>query len=93
MSQKKLPELQVITSITKELSVSNIYSIFPECLSKFKKRFLSRFWINFGPVNPTLESIYWRYLESEEIAGVTSNNFNYQSMMEYVQGMGKDYIL
>ena len=41
---------------------------------------------------PTLESIYWRYLESEEIAGVTSNNFNYQSMMEYVQGMGDYWI-
>ena len=41
---------------------------------------------------PTLESIYWRYLQSEEIAGVDSNNFNYQSMMDYVQGMGDYWI-
>jgi hypothetical protein len=39
---------------------------------------------------PTLESIYWRYLESEQNIGISNNNFNYQSMMEYVQGMG-DY--
>jgi hypothetical protein len=41
---------------------------------------------------PTLESIYWRYLQSEEIVGIENNNFNYQSMMEYVQGMGDYWI-
>jgi hypothetical protein len=41
---------------------------------------------------PTLESIYWRYLQSEEIAGISNNNYNYQSMMEYVQGMGDYWI-
>lgn len=41
---------------------------------------------------PTLESIYWRYLESESIAGISNNNFSYQNMMEYVQGMGDYWI-
>ncbi len=31
---------------------------------------------------PTLESIYWRYLESQKNAGIENSNFNYQSMME-----------
>jgi hypothetical protein len=38
---------------------------------------------------PTLESIYWRYLESENV-DVTNNNFTYQTMLEYVNGLG-DY--
>ena len=41
---------------------------------------------------PTLESIYWRYLESQEIAGVQNDSFNYRSMIEYVQGMGDYWI-
>ena len=41
---------------------------------------------------PTLESIYWRYLESQKNAGIENNNFNYQSMIEYVQGMGDYWI-
>jgi len=41
---------------------------------------------------PTLESIYWRYLESQKNAGIENSNFNYQSMMEYVQGMGDYWI-
>lgn len=38
---------------------------------------------------PTLESIYWRYLESENV-DVTNNNFTYRTMIEYVNGLG-DY--
>jgi hypothetical protein len=41
---------------------------------------------------PTLESIYWRYLQSEEIAGLTNNNFKYENMIEYVNGMGDYWI-
>jgi hypothetical protein len=39
---------------------------------------------------PTLSSIFWRYLESENLVGIQNNNFNYQNMMEYIDGMG-DY--
>lgn len=39
---------------------------------------------------PTLESIYWKYLESEKLAGLENDNFNYQTMIQYVNGLG-DY--
>ena len=39
---------------------------------------------------PTLQSIYWKYLESEKNAGIKNDNFNYDTMMEYVNGIG-DY--
>ena len=39
---------------------------------------------------PTLESIYWRYLLSEEAIGRQNDNFTYQTMIEYVNGLG-DY--
>jgi len=41
---------------------------------------------------PTLASIYWKYLESEQIAGIQNNNFTYQTMMEYVNGIGDYWI-
>jgi hypothetical protein len=39
---------------------------------------------------PTLSSIYWRYLESENIVGIANDNFTYDTMIQYVEGMG-DY--
>jgi len=39
---------------------------------------------------PTLQSIYWRYLESEKDQGIQNDNFTYKTMIEYVNGMG-DY--
>jgi hypothetical protein len=39
---------------------------------------------------PTLESIFWRYLESESLGGVQNDNFTYKTMIEYVNGLG-DY--
>ena len=41
---------------------------------------------------PTLESIYWKYILSEEIAGKTNDNFTYQTMIEYVNGLGDYWI-
>ena len=41
---------------------------------------------------PTLESIYWKYLESEKLAGLTNDNFNYQTMIQYVNGLGDYWI-
>jgi hypothetical protein len=40
---------------------------------------------------PTLESIYWRYLESQDV-DVENNNFTYQNMIEYVNGLGDYWI-
>ena len=39
---------------------------------------------------PTLQSIYFRYLQSEMDEGIPNDNFTYKSMIEYVNGMG-DY--
>ena len=39
---------------------------------------------------PTLQSIYWKYLESLTQAGITNNNYTYQTMIDFVNGMG-DY--
>ena len=41
---------------------------------------------------PTLESLYWNYLQSENLIGIENNNFKYQNMMEYVQGLGDYWI-
>jgi len=41
---------------------------------------------------PTLQSIYWRYLESEKDAGIQNDNFTYKTMIEYVNGMGDYWI-
>jgi hypothetical protein len=41
---------------------------------------------------PTLQSIFWKYIESEKLAGLTNNNFKYQNMMEYVNGLGDYWI-
>jgi hypothetical protein len=41
---------------------------------------------------PTLQSIYWKYLESQEIAGVPNDNFTYQTMIDYVNGLGDYWI-
>jgi hypothetical protein len=39
---------------------------------------------------PTLQSIWWNYLQSEEKVNIPNDNFNYQNMIEYVNGLG-DY--
>jgi hypothetical protein len=41
---------------------------------------------------PTLESIYWKYLQSEQNVGIENNNFNYDTMTEYVNGIGDYWI-
>jgi len=41
---------------------------------------------------PTLQSIYWRYLESQKLAGVPNNNYTYQTMIDFVNGMGDYWI-
>jgi hypothetical protein len=41
---------------------------------------------------PTLQSIYWRYLESENIIGIANDNFTYETMTQYVDGLGDYWI-
>jgi hypothetical protein len=41
---------------------------------------------------PTLSSIYWNYLESQSLAGIQNDNFTYQTMIDYVNGMGDYWI-
>jgi hypothetical protein len=36
---------------------------------------------------PTLQSIYWNYLESQTLAGIPNDNFTYQTMIDFVNGM------
>ena len=66
--------------------------------------FAQTFWLNMINVRdrqfsgskvggyPTLGSIYWKYLESQDAIGVPNDNFSYQSMIEYVNGMGDYWI-
>jgi len=39
---------------------------------------------------PTLQSIYWRYLESDQAINVPNDNFTYRTMIDYVNKLG-DY--
>jgi len=39
---------------------------------------------------PTLQSIYWKYLQSQQTVGIPSNQFTYQKMIDYTLGIG-DY--
>jgi hypothetical protein len=41
---------------------------------------------------PTLESIYWKYLLSEEAIGQPNDNFTYETMIGYVSGLGDYWI-
>jgi hypothetical protein len=41
---------------------------------------------------PTLQSIYWKYLESQELAGIQNDNFKYQTMIDYINGIGDYWI-
>jgi hypothetical protein len=36
--------------------------------------------------------VYWKYLLSEQIAGVPNDNFTYQTMVDYVSGLGDYWI-
>jgi hypothetical protein len=41
---------------------------------------------------PTLESIFWNYLQSNETVGIPNDNFSYKTMLEYVNGLGDYWI-
>ena len=50
----------------------------------------NRQYINDGKTGgyPALQSIYWKYLQSEETVGIPSNKFTYQKMIDYTLGLG-----
>jgi hypothetical protein len=37
---------------------------------------------------PTLQSIWWKYIEQEETIGVPNNKYTYQKLIDYIQGIG-----
>ena len=37
---------------------------------------------------PTLQSIWWKYIESEEAVGLPNNKYTYQKLIDYVNGIG-----
>lgn len=37
---------------------------------------------------PTLQSIFWKYLESEETVGIPNNKYTYQKLIDYINGIG-----
>jgi hypothetical protein len=53
-----------------------------------------RLYINDGKTGgyPTLQSVFWKYLESQNIAGLENNQFTYQKMIDYVNGLGDYWI-
>jgi hypothetical protein len=54
----------------------------------------NRQFINDGKTGgyPTLQSIYWKYLESKETINIPNDNFTYQTMIDYVNGLGDYWI-
>jgi len=41
---------------------------------------------------PTLQSLFWKYLTMYQDVGIENNNFNYQNMIEYINGLGDSWI-
>lgn len=37
---------------------------------------------------PTLQSIFWKYLQSEQTVGIPNNKYTYQKLIDYVNGIG-----
>lgn len=73
----------------------------PEPKKKTFFEFAQTFWVNMintrnrqfisdGKTGgyPTLQSIFWKYLESEQTVGIPNNKYTYQKLIDYVQGMG-----
>lgn len=50
----------------------------------------NRMFINDGKTGgyPTLQSVFWKYLESEQTVGIPNNKYTYQKLIEYVDALG-----
>ena len=79
--------------------------IIPKPKEKTFFEFLQTFWRNTINVRnrqfitdgktsgyPTLQSIFWKYLESRELVGLPNDNFTYQPLIDYINGMGDYWI-
>ena len=54
----------------------------------------NRLYINDGKTGgyPALQSIFWKYLQSETAMNIPSNNFTYQKMIDFTLGLGDYWI-
>lgn len=41
---------------------------------------------------PTLQSVFWRYLQSEQTVGLISNKYTYQKMIDFTLGLGDHWV-
>lgn len=41
---------------------------------------------------PTLQSIWWKYIQSQETVGLPNNKYTYQKLIEYINGIGPYWI-
>ena len=77
----------------------------PQPAKKSFFEFAQTFWLNMINVRnrltstdgktsgyPTLSSIYWKYLLSLDLAGIPNDNYTYQTMIDYVNGLGDYWI-
>jgi hypothetical protein len=50
----------------------------------------NRQWISDGKTGgyPTLQSIFWKYIESKQTVGLPNNDYTYQKLIDYVNGIG-----
>jgi hypothetical protein len=50
----------------------------------------NRQWISDGKTGgyPTLQSMWWKYIESEQTVGLPNNKYTYQKLIDYVNGLG-----
>lgn len=77
----------------------------PQPSKKSFFEFAQTFWLNMINVRnrqtssdgktggyPTLSSIWWNYLDSQQNVGIPNDNFNYQNMIAYIEGLGDYWI-
>jgi len=73
----------------------------PEPKKKTFFEFSQTFWLNMINVRnrqfitdgktggyPTLQSIFWKYIESQATVGIPNNKYTYQKLIDYVEGLG-----
>jgi hypothetical protein len=85
------------------ISVGGIDNTFidPEPQKKTFFEFVQTFWQNTINVRnrmyifdgktggyPTLQSIFWKYIQSEQTVGIPNNKYTYQKLIEYVDALG-----
>ena len=41
---------------------------------------------------PTLQSLFWKYIQQQTNIGIPNNNYTYQKLIDYVSGMGQNWM-